>query len=721
MPSGAVRCRPAQEGRRRGAGGEKGASHSATMKNGTPMWESRLKIDLDVWIGPGPIAYKRIRLLLADGYLIPFPDLDSRVTLYPSASSGKENLCNTEISGCHEVASALGSADYNLTTPPAPPQAVHGGRPDTLNPLPDRNQAVQSLVHQGFFPEVAMSEQRSGLISLQIRPALLSVLKAGYSRAFLTRDICAGLTVGVVALPLAMAFAIASGATPESGLFTAIVAGAIISLLGGSRYQIGGPTGAFVVIIAGVIARHGYEGLVVATLMAGFFLMLMGFFRLGKVLQFIPYPVTTGFTAGIGLYILVSQFKDFLGLQIGAQSPEFLEKLHSCWQGIGTMQHGAVITGGVTIGAMVLVRRFCPRIPAHIVGILSSMLVVWLAGLEVETIGSRFGGIPAALPSFAMPHDFFGLAAKVLPDAFAIALLAGIESLLSAVVADGMTGERHEPSTELVAQGLANIASGLFGGIPATGAIARTATNIRAGAASPVAGIIHAVTLAVFMLFLAPVASLIPLASLAGVLCIVAWDMSEIHKFARLLRAPRSDVLVLVTTFLLTVLVDLTVAVQVGVVLAALLFMRRMSEVSNLRLGVAGNGNGELSNDSRIACANSEYCPGEVMIYEVDGPFFFGIAERFLSVLHVLREPPKVIVIRMDHVPTVDATGIHALETFVVHAGRMNIQLVVCGLQPRVRFVLEKLGTLNKLGEGNVLETLPEAMQRADNLALSAG
>lgn len=567
-----------------------------------------------------------------------------------------------------------------------------------------------------------MRDNRSGLMSFAIRPALLSVMKAGYSISDFTRDICAGLTVGVVALPLAMAFAIASGAPPERGLFTAVVAGALISLLGGSRFQIGGPTGAFVVIVAGVIARHGYEGLVVATIMAGFFLMLMGVFKLGKVLQFIPYPVTTGFTAGIGLYIFSSQIKDLLGLQIGAQPPEFLGKLEECWAGIGTMQHGAAIVGAVTIVAMMLIRRFCPRIPAHIVGIVSSMIVVWLFGLDVETIGSRFGGIPATLPSFAMPHDFFGLAAKMLPDAMAIALLAGIESLLSAVVADGMTGERHEPSTELVAQGFANIASGLFGGIPATGAIARTATNIRAGAASPVAGIIHAVTLALFMICLAPLASLIPLASLAGVLCIVAWDMSEVHKFARLLRAPRSDVFVLAATFLLTVLVDLTVAVQVGVVLAALLFMRRMSEVGSLRLGSTGtDGTDEaLSNESRLACSNSSFCPSSVMIYEIEGPFFFGVAERFLSVLHSLREPPKVIVIRMDKVPTIDATAIHALETFVAHAGRMQIQLVVCGLQSRVQFVLEKLGTLNKFGEGNVLAELNSAMQRADNLALSS-
>ncbi len=566
-----------------------------------------------------------------------------------------------------------------------------------------------------------MREDRSGLVSFAIRPALFSILKAGYSKSQLTRDICAGLTVGVVALPLAMAFAIASGAPPERGLFTAIVAGTLISLLGGSRFQIGGPTGAFVVIVAGIIARHGYEGLVVATLMAGVFLMLMGFFKLGKVLQFIPYPVTTGFTAGIGLYIFSAQIKDLLGLQIGAQPPEFIGKLESCVAGIGTMQDGAIVAGAVTIVAMLLVRRFCPRIPAHIVGIVSSMLVVWLGGFDVETIGSRFGGIPATLPEFSLPHNIPALMATMLPDAVAIALLAGIESLLSAVVADGMTGERHEPSTELVAQGIANIASSLFGGIPATGAIARTATNIRAGAASPVAGIIHAGTLALFMVCLAPLASLIPLASLAGVLCIVAWDMSEVHKFGRLLRAPRSDVFVLVTTFLLTVLVDLTVAVQVGVVLAALLFMRRMSEVGNLRLGGAAEGmNGQLSNVSRAACELSAFCPSSVMIYEIEGPFFFGVAERFLNVLHSLREPPKVIVIRMDNVPTIDATAIHALEAFIARAHKMHIQLVICGLQPRVRRVLDKIGTLGKMADGNLHDDLPAAMHRAENLALSA-
>ncbi|MGE4504321.1 MAG: SulP family inorganic anion transporter [Desulfovibrionaceae bacterium] len=545
------------------------------------------------------------------------------------------------------------------------------------------------------------------------RPALFSLLSRGYSRTFLAKDVAAGLTVGIVALPLAMAFAIASGMPPERGLFTAVVAGGLISLLGGSRYQIGGPTGAFVVIVAGIAARHGYQGLVVATLMAGALLVLMGVFRLGKVLQFIPYPVTTGFTAGIGLYIFSTQLKDLLGLQVGPQPAEFLGKLASCWEGIGTAQPGAALCAGATLLAMYLVRRFCPRIPAHIVGIVSSMLVVWLLGLQVETIGSRFGGIPATLPSFAPPEDFFGLAAEMVPDALAIAILAGIESLLSAVVADGMTGERHNSSTELMAQGLANIASGLFGGIPATGAIARTATNIRAGAATPVAGIIHAATLALCMLCLAPLASLIPLASLAGVLCYVAWDMSEVHKVARLLRAPKSDVFVLLVTFLLTVLVDLTVAVQVGVVLAALLFMRRMSEVGNLRFSAAG----------KRAQAEDDLEPdsSSVLVYEIDGPFFFGMAERFLSVLHAMREHPKVIVLRMDNVPTIDATAIHALETFMAHAGRMGARVVVSGLQERVGMVLDKTGVLRHLGEGNVLPTLALALSRAEDLAGEQG
>lgn len=556
-----------------------------------------------------------------------------------------------------------------------------------------------------------MRVQRPGLMSFSLRPAIITAMKAGYPLSFLTRDVFAGLTVGVVALPLAMAFAIASGAPPERGLFTAIVAGALISLLGGSRYQIGGPTGAFVVIVAGVIARHGYEGLVVATLMAGVFLILMGIFKLGKVLQFIPYPVTTGFTAGIGLYIFSSQIKDLLGLQIGAQPPEFLGKLASCWNGLGTLQPGAVAAGAVTIAAMLIVRRTVPRVPSHIVGVGSAMLLVWVFGLDVETIGSRFGGIPATLPSFAMPVDLWKLMGTMLPDAVAIALLAGIESLLSAVVADGMTGERHEPSTELVAQGVANIGAAFFGGIPATGAIARTATSIRAGAASPWAGIIHAVTLALFMVCLAPVASLIPLASLAGVLCIVAWDMSEAHKFKRLLRAPRSDVFVLIATFLLTVLVDLTVAVQVGVVLAALLFMRRMSEVSNLKLA------GTKATD---AVEPPHDMHADVMVYEIEGPFFFGVAERFLNVLHTLRRPPKVIVIRLDAVPTIDATAIHALETFIVHATRMKTQLVVCGMQERVHFVLDKIGTLNRFGAGNVQPDITAAMHRAEALALTS-
>ena len=532
-------------------------------------------------------------------------------------------------------------------------------------------------------------------------PALLKSMHEGYTREGLLRDIGAGITVGIVALPLAMAFAIASGTTPDRGIFTAIVAGFLISALGGSRFQIGGPTGAFVVIISSVIARHGYEGLVAATLLAGVFLILMGLFRFGKLLQFIPYPVTTGFTAGIGVFIFSSQLKDFFGLSMDSVPSDFLDRIVACTVALPTSSSAALGIGLVTLVAMIVVRKYAPRIPAHIVGIVIASFIAWGFGVEVETVGSRFGGIPSSLPHFTPPADFMNVVVDVIPEAMTIAVLAGIESLLSAVVADGMTGERHDSSTELIAQGIANIGSALFGGIPATGAIARTATNIRAGGRTPLAGIVHAATLTVFIVCCAPLASRIPLPSLAAVMVVVAWDMSQFQRFCRLFHAPKSDSLVLVITFLLTVCVDLTVAVQVGVVLAAMLFMRRMSELSSIQL-VGGDPGKKDDGDSLLGNAN-------VVCYEIDGPFFFGMAQRFVEVMRFTRNTPDFLILRMRRVPSIDATGIESLETVIKNVRPKGVQVYFTGVNASVRDSLRNMGTEDLIGSENIFDNFDMA------------
>jgi SulP family sulfate permease len=535
----------------------------------------------------------------------------------------------------------------------------------------------------------------------------------GYSWASFGKDCIAGLTVGVVALPLAMAFSIAAGGTPAQGLYTAIASGFLISLLGGSRYQVSGPTGAFVVIIFGIITRQGMAGLIAASLLAGLMLILMGLTGLGRFIRFIPYPVTTGFTTGIGLLIFSQQVKDFFGLRIAEGSPEFLHM----WKGyIGaaqTLQPVTLAIGLGTLAIIVFIRRFAPRIPAVVVGVLAATLVCYFFSPDVETIGTRFGGIPRTLPAPQIPVLSWGLIHELLRDSFAIALLAAIESLLSAVVADGMTGDRHNANMELVAQGVGNIASALFGGIPATGAIARTATNIKSGAVSPVAGMVHAVTLLLFILLLAPLASAIPLVSLSAVLMVISWDMSNIPRFVRILtKAPKSDAFVLLTTFVLTVMVDLTFAVEVGVVLAAFLFLRRMVEVAEIKPGAAGLG-------TEIVYGNAE--GGELIpkhakdieVYEITGPFFFGVADTLQRVLRSVTKKPRVFILRMQGVPAVDSTGIAALESFLAQCHRGKIRLLLCELRSHPRMTLQKAGFIDEIGEANITATLADAFKQA--------
>jgi SulP family sulfate permease len=438
-----------------------------------------------------------------------------------------------------------------------------------------------------------------------------------------TRDVIAGIVVGIVALPLALAFAIASGVPPERGLYTAIIAGFLISALGGSRVQIGGPTGAFVVIVYGIVSKYGYEGLVICTILAGLILIALGLARMGTLIKFIPYPVVTGFTAGIAVIIFSGQLKDLLGLKMGAVPPEFLDKWISYAQHAGSLDPPTIAVGAGSLLVLLVWPRVSRVVPAPFVAMVLATLVVQIFALPVETIGSRFGDVPSALPAPRLPDVNWQHVRELISPSVTVALLAAIESLLSAVVADGMIGTRHKSNMELVAQGVANVASPIFGGIPATGAIARTATNVRTGGRTPLAGMVHALTLLLILVFAGQWAAKVPLASLAAILVVVAYHMSEWRSFAGLLRAPKSDVFVLIITFALTVFVDLTVAVQVGVVVAALLFMRRMAEVTH----VAGISEGDEPDEL------TPRVPRDIALYEVNGPFFFGAADKLKDVL----------------------------------------------------------------------------------------
>lgn len=524
-------------------------------------------------------------------------------------------------------------------------------------------------------------------------PKLITVLREGYGFSDLRSDAIAGLTVAIVALPLAMALAIASGTTPDKGLLTAVIAGFLISALGGSRFQIGGPTGAFVVVVFNVIQQHGYDGLVLATLMAGVILMIAGFARLGTWIKYIPEPVVTGFTAGIAVIIFSSQVKDLLGLSIDKVPAEFIEKWAAFWSARDTLNLSAVVVAGVALAVIIGLRRFAPRLPGFLIAVVGASIAVYLLHLPIETIGSKFGGIPDTLPSPVMPSITLSRLAELAPSAFTIAFLAGVESLLSAVVADGMTGRRHRSNCELVAQGIANAASAMFGGMPATGAIARTATNIKSGARSPVAGMLHAVFVLLFMLVLAPLAVFVPLASLGAVLVIVAWNMSEVHKFRHLMRAPLGDRAVLILTFGLTVLVDLTVAIEVGVVLAAILFMHRMAEVVSVQQGIQ-----IIEEDvddfarPRTSYTQRAALPKGVEVFQLRGPLFFGSAGRLADVLDSIGTPPRVFILRMREVPMIDATGVAALGDFVKRCRAHGTVVIAAGVQPSLRTVLTSMG-----------------------------
>jgi SulP family sulfate permease len=545
-------------------------------------------------------------------------------------------------------------------------------------------------------------------------PKLITTLRT-YTRDQFVADLTAGVIVGIVALPLAIAFAIASGVTPERGLYTAIIAGALISALGGSRVQIGGPTGAFVVIVYGIVQSYGVAGLTIATIMGGLLLIAFGLGRLGAAIKFIPFPVVTGFTAGIGLILIVQQLRDVLGLRLISAPPDFIERLGIYASHLDTINPYAV---ALSLGTL-LILQFWPRVshklPAPFVALILTTVAVWLVGLPVETIGTRFGEIQAGFPHLTLPAISFAESRELVRPALAIAALGAVESLLSAVVADGMIGGRHRSNMELVAQGVANVVAPLFGGIPATGAIARTATNVKSGGRTPVAGLVHALTLLVITLFFGRLAALIPLATLGAIVAWVAYRMADWQVFKSELSAPKSDAVVMLSTFFLTVLVDLTTGIGVGMVLASFLFMKRMAEVTDVRMVSDEFQDPRPSTDVSGAIYRRRV-PKGVEVYEINGPFFFGAAEKFKDTLSEVSKKPKVLIVRMRNVPAIDSTAMHALQDLVRRTRRDKTLVYLSDVQPQPLIALQQSNLLDEIGDdcvfGNIDEALAAARQK---------
>ena len=525
----------------------------------------------------------------------------------------------------------------------------------------------------------------------------------------------AGVIVGIVALPLAIAFAIASGVSPEKGLFTAVIAGFIISALGGSKVQIGGPTGAFIVIVYGIVQQFGINGLIIATFLAGILLVIMGFARLGAVIKFIPHQLIVGFTSGIALIIFSSQVKDFLGLTMGAVPADFIQKWVAYSAHFSSTNIYALSLALSTVIISLLWPRITHKVPGSIIAILLTTAIVYFFHLPVETIGSKFGAISASFPHPSVPVISWPVIQKLVRPAFTIALLCGIESLLSAVVADGMIGGSHRSNMELVAQGVANMASAIFGGIPATGAIARTATNIKNGGRTPVAGIIHAFTLLLIMLFVGKWAALIPMATLAGILIIVAYNMSEWRNFVSIIKGTRSDAAVLVVTFLMTVLIDLTVAIEIGMVLAVFLFMAKMTQFSNVKQLASHMEDSDEVTD--LEAIGNYILPKGVIVYEINGPLFFGAAYKFKDAIRIIENAPVVLIVRMRNVPIIDATGIRTLEEVEKECTGRHTKLIIAEINnDSVMEELKKSRLLFKIGKANVVPTMEEAISRSEHI-----
>ena len=551
---------------------------------------------------------------------------------------------------------------------------------------------------------------------IDFQPVLIDSIR-NYSKEKFFSDLMAGIIVGIVALPLAIAFGIASGVSPEQGLITAIIAGFLISFLGGSTVQIGGPTGAFIIIVYGIIQEFGVSGLAIATVIAGLILVLMGIFKLGTIIRFIPYPIVVGFTSGIALTIFTTQIKDLFGLTMESVPADFLSKWWAYFQHFNTINLLAIAIGVGSIILIVITPRFSKKIPGSLIAIIVMTIISYLLrhhlGITgLETIGDRFE-INASIPTPSGLDFNIGTINSLLPAAFTIAILGAIESLLSATVADGVTGHKHNSNTELIAQGAANIIVPCFGGIPATGAIARTMTNINNGGKTPIAGLIHAIVLLLILLFLGPLTKHIPMACLAGVLVCVSYNMSEWRTFKSLLKNPKSDVAVLVTTFLLTVIFDLTIAIEVGLLLALVLFMKRMSEVTQITVT---KNQLDLSHEGEIYHENEKLSiPKEVEIYEIDGPFFFGIANKFDECMKTVGEKPQVRIIRMRKVPFMDTTGLHNLKSLYRLSSKENIRIILSGVNKQVHETLRKSGMAQLIGEENICSNIHKALEKAQH------
>lgn len=547
----------------------------------------------------------------------------------------------------------------------------------------------------------------------QFTPKSILCLREGYSFALLLKDLLAGVTVGIISIPLTMAFAIASGVSPEKGLITGIIAGFLISLLGGSRVQIGGPTGAFAVIVYSVVMRQGFDGLVLATLLAGCIMVLLSLCRAGALLKFIPHSVTTGFTAGIALTIFSSQIKDLFGLKMESVPIEFLDKWHQYALTASTFSFQAAALGLFSLALLFLLKRFLPKWPAPIFAVLLGSWIVYHFELPIETIQTKFGGIPSFFTLPSIPSFTLDKLQAVFPDALTIAFLGSVESLLSAVIADGMTGHRHRSNMELLAQGIANVSSALFGGIPATGAIARTAANIRLGAKTPVAGMTHALTIAILAFFFADSVALMPLPVLAAILIYVAWNMSEMEQIRAIFHTTKGDIAILLLTFALTVLIDLTVAVQVGVLIAAVLFMKKMTDATSVKavqLVIKQEGE-ETQDDSNLLFRKD--IPEDTVIFEMDGPLFFGSAYSLTEALSQLNPLPKRFILQLDKVPLIDASGAHALTEFAKRCKTLKIQLVLSGVDPKKHALLQQGSLRDALAEAAQFPSLSYALKFA--------
>lgn len=553
------------------------------------------------------------------------------------------------------------------------------------------------------------------MFPVHFTPKLFSLLRQGYDLNTFKSDVLAGLTVAIVALPLSMALGIASGATPDKGLVTAVIAGFLISFLGGSRVQIGGPTGAFIVVVFGVISKHGYDGLLLATFLAGIILIIAGYARFGRVVKYIPYPVVTGFTAGIAVIIASSQIKDFLGLEIAAVPAEFMGKWESYFLHLDTF---SPVTFGVGVFALLLIillKRYAPKWPAYLIAVVLAAVGVFALQLPVATIGSRFPDLPSGLPAPQLIAWNFEKLTAIVPAAFTIAFLAGIESLLSAVVADGMMGSRHRSDQELVGQGVANIASAFFGGMPATGAIARTATNLKSGGKTPIAGMSHAIFILLFILFAGDAMAFVPLTALSAILFVVAWNMSEVQHFVHIIGLSKSDRTVMLLTFALTILVDLTVAIGVGVTLASLLFMREMSKSVTLRS--QGRHIRDVSADQEEDVDQREFLPLGVEVFRITGPIFFGVAGTMLETLQAMGSVPKILIIRMKHVPYMDVAGLNAVRNLIRECHAKKTIIIFSGLQQQPAEMLDKAGVKDNHKDLWLMPTYDEAIVLVHQLA----